>query len=219
MILSLLLLAAAPLWAQTFNAPPTWANLTEQSPARLRVSIARQPSSVFRAVIGERLPEAAALYTVRVCGIASISVEVDPGAIEQAVVERGVSITPRALAQHTFTRSRSRGMSALVRFGEMAMIAAPVVVGFAASGNLSLKPWQITTISGLGTGLRLLGDSTQSDRDKARASIGDLGAWPIAALCAWAHDWGLLSRMVRQARQTRAVRPLERWTIRVLSGL
>lgn len=175
-ILALLMLAA-PLWAQSFNAPPTWANLTEQSPARLRVSVSRQPAAVFRAVIGERLPEGAALYTVRVCGIASSGVEVDPGAIEQAVVGRGVSITPRALAQHTFTRSRSRGMSALVRFGEMAMIAAPVVVGFAASGNLSLKPWQITAVSGLGTGLRLLGDSTQSDRDRARASIGDLGAW------------------------------------------
>lgn len=144
--------------------------------SRLVVSVSRQSSAVLRAFAGG-LPEATALYSVRVCSRATGRTEADPGLIETAIVEAGIAVTPRSLAQLAVHRERSRALSVLAKLGETAAVAAPVVVGFAASGTLALKAWQVAAISGFGSGLKLIGDATTSDRERAGEPIAAAGAW------------------------------------------
>lgn len=176
----LLLLAAAAWEAQTPAAVgiETMRALAAASrvEASVRVSIARQPVSVLRAIAGERLPEQAALYSIRACAAGGRAV-VDPGAVEQAIVASGISVTPRELAQLAVARSRNRGLSTLARLGEAASVVAPVVVGFAATGGLSLVAWQVAAISGFGQGLRIISDATKVERESAARPIVDLGPW------------------------------------------
>lgn len=143
---------------------------------RLVVSLSRQPSSVLRAVAGG-IPEAAAIYSVRACSRATESTKVDPGQLEVAIVGAGVAVTPRPLAQLAVQRSRSRTLSVLARVGEAAAFAAPVVMGFAATGAVPLKAWQAAGISGLGAALRIAADASQDERGHVREPVSAVGAW------------------------------------------
>jgi hypothetical protein len=144
---------------------------------RFTVAVSRQPSAVLRSVAGEKMPEATALYSVRVCSAAREAVTLDAGAVESAIVREGIAIVPRPLSQRAVTRTRTRARSMLARLGEVAVFAAPIVLGFAASGAVRLSDWQIAGVSGLGAGLRIVADASAGERAAAAEGIAELGTW------------------------------------------
>jgi hypothetical protein len=149
----------------------------QASAHRFTVAVSRQPSAVLRAVSGEHMPEATALYSVRVCNVSAEAATLDAGAIEAAIVREGIAIVPRPLSQRAVARTRTRARSMLARLGEVAVFAAPIVLGFAASGAVRLSDWQIAGVSGLGAGLRIVADSSAGERAAVTEGIAELGTW------------------------------------------
>lgn len=149
----------------------------ETVPPRYRITASKQTLATLRAVMRERVPEGTALYTVRVCNLAPAGIGIDPGTVEQAMERRGIAVSTRPLTQATARRTRSLGASIMARVGEVAQIAAPMVLGAAAGGVIQLSgPWA-AGVAALGTGLRIVGDASRPELDAINASVGDLGEW------------------------------------------
>lgn len=148
-----------------------------QAPATFRITASRQPISVLRAITHERPPEAAGVYSVRVCNVSRGDAVIDGGEVEQRIEGRGVAIIPRALTEIAVKRARKRGVTVLAKVGEVALIAAPMVLGAAAGGVIQLNGWQSGVVAAVGTGLNIIGSAAKPELETITGDIDPLGIW------------------------------------------
>lgn len=143
----------------------------------IRITASRQPISVLRAITKEKPPEGAGIFSVCVCNVSLGDVTIDAGEVEQQMEARGIAITPRALTELAVKRSRNRGLSVLAKVGEVALIAAPMVLGMAAGGVIQLNSWQAASVAGFGTALNIIGEASKPELQSATGNIEPLGVW------------------------------------------